>query len=119
VRIVLSNKDGLLRESMYAAVAIDAATAGSGQVLVVPDSAVIDSGAGQAVLVAKGQGRFEPRPVHIGARGDGVVQILGGLRSGEQVVVGANFLIDAESNLRAALQTFTADKTKSAAGDTP
>lgn len=117
VRIVLPNRDGLLRESMYAAVTIDAA-AGSGQVLVVPDSAVIDSGAGQAVLVAKGQGRFEPRPVHIGVRGDRVVQILGGLQSGEQVVVGANFLIDAESNLRAALQTFNADKTKSAAGDT-
>jgi Cu(I)/Ag(I) efflux system membrane fusion protein len=119
VRIVLPNRDGLLRESMYAAVAIDAAAAGSGQVLVVPDSAVIDSGTGQAVLVAKGQGRFKPRPVHVGVRGDGVVQILGGLQSGEQVVVGANFLIDAESNLRAALQTFTADKTKSAAGDTP
>ncbi len=119
VRIILSNKEGLLRASMYAAVSIDAAAADSGSVLLVPDSAIIDSGTAQVVLVAKGQGRFEPRPVHIGARGNGTTQILGGLKPGEQVVVGANFLIDAESNLRAALQTFTSDKDKSAAGGTP
>jgi Cu(I)/Ag(I) efflux system membrane fusion protein len=119
VRIVLPNKDGLLRQSMYAAVLIDAAAPQTGPVLVVPDSAIIDSGSAQVVLVAKGQGRFEPRPVHIGARGDGTTQILGGLKPGEQVVVGANFLIDAESNLRAALQTFTSGNGKSASGDTP
>ena len=119
VRIILPNKDGLLRASMYAAVSIDAAAADAGPVLLVPDSAIIDSGTAQIVLIAKGQGRFEPRPVHIGARGNGTTQILGGLKPGEQVVVGANFLIDAESNLRAALQTFTSDKDKSATGDTP
>jgi Cu(I)/Ag(I) efflux system membrane fusion protein len=119
VRIILSNKDGLLRASMYAAVSIDAAAADSGPALLVPDSAIIDSGTAQIVLIAKGQGRFEPRPVHIGARGNGTTQILGGLKPGEQVVVGANFLIDAESNLRAALQTFTADKDKAATGGTP
>jgi Cu(I)/Ag(I) efflux system membrane fusion protein len=104
---------------MYAAVLIDAVAPQTGPVLVVPDSAIIDSGSAQVVLVAKGQGRFEPRPVHIGARGDGTTQILGGLKPGEQVVVGANFLIDAESNLRAALQTFTSGNGKSASGDTP
>lgn len=114
VRIVLSNPEGLLRESMYAAVSIDAAAAAGAPILVVPNSAIIDSGTAQVVLVAKGQGRFEPRPVRIGARGDGTVEILGGLQAGEQVVVGANFLIDAESNLRSALQSFTSDK--SAAG---
>jgi Cu(I)/Ag(I) efflux system membrane fusion protein len=119
VRIVLPNKEGLLRASMYAAVSIDAVAADTGPVLIVPDSAVIDSGSAQVVLVAKGQGRFEPRPVHIGTRGDGTAQILSGLKPGEQVVVGANFLIDAESNLRAALQTFTSDKTKNTAGETP
>jgi Cu(I)/Ag(I) efflux system membrane fusion protein len=117
VRIVLPNKDGLLRQSMYAAVSIDAAAADSGTALVVPDSAIIDSGTAQVVLIAKGEGRFEPRPVHIGARGNGTTQILSGLKSGEQVVVGANFLIDAESNLRAALQTFTSDKDKSTSGN--
>ncbi len=117
-RIVLPNRDGLLRESMYASVSIATSPAMSGtQVLVVPDSAVIDSGARQIVLVAKGEGRFEPRPVRIGTRGDGNVQVLEGLKPGERVVVGANFLIDAESNLRAALRSFTADKSKP--GDTP
>ena len=84
--------------------------AGSGTVLAIPVSAIIDSGTRQVVLVTKGQGRFEPRTVKIGARGDGQAQILSGLKPGEQVVVGANFLIDAESNLRAALQTFTSDQ---------
>ena len=110
VRIVLSNRDGRLRESMYATVAIDAAAGSDQSVLAVPDSAVIDSGVRQTVLVAKGQGRFEPRAVRIGARSGGEVQILSGLTAGEEVVVGANFLIDAESNLRAALQTFSSDK---------
>jgi Cu(I)/Ag(I) efflux system membrane fusion protein len=110
VRIVLANKDGLLRESMYATVTIDAGAPSGMPVLSVPDSAIIDSGGAQVVLVTRGQGQFEPRPIRIGARGNGAVQILSGLKPGEQVVVGANFLIDAESNLRAALRTFAADK---------
>jgi Cu(I)/Ag(I) efflux system membrane fusion protein len=59
------------------------------------------------VLVAKGEGRFEPRPVKLGRRGDGHVEIVEGLRQGEEVVTTATFLIDAESNLQTALKTFT------------
>ncbi len=110
VRIVLANRDGRLRESMYATVTIDARPSSPETVLAVPDSAVIDSGMRQTVLVAKGQGRFEPRAVRIGGRSGGQVHILSGLAAGEEVVVGANFLIDAESNLRTALQTFSSDK---------
>lgn len=109
-RIVLSNTDGALRESMYASVAIDAPQSSAGQVAVVPDSAVLDSGTRQVVLVAHGQGRFEPRGVRIGGRSDGYTQILDGLKPGESVVVSANFLIDAESNLRAAMSTFNGGK---------
>ena len=76
--------------------------------LAVPDSAVIDSGRRQVVLVERGEGRFEPRAVKLGARVPGWVQVLDGLKPGEQVVTQANFLIDAESNLRAALAAFTA-----------
>ena len=106
VRVVMPNADRALRAAMYANVLI-AVPIGSGPIMAVPDSAVIDSGKRQLVLVAKGEGRFEPRPVRVGAHGDDWIEILDGLKTGEQVVVGANFLIDAESNLRAALQSFT------------
>ncbi|MGH9805977.1 MAG: efflux RND transporter periplasmic adaptor subunit, partial [Terriglobia bacterium] len=118
VRIVLPNPGLALRESMYATVDIQAkAPANAGLMLVIPDSAIIDNGTDQVVLVARGQGRFEPRAIQMGVRSDGYTQILKGLKPGETVVVSANFLIDAESNLRAALQSFTAGKSN--AGDTP
>jgi Cu(I)/Ag(I) efflux system membrane fusion protein len=122
VRIVVPNTDRLLRADMFATVAIDAPATG-GLAIVVPDTAIIDSGAQQVVLVVKGEGRYEPRIVHIGARGDGYAQVLDGLKAGEQVVVSANFLIDAESNLKAALQAFTSGDSKNpaapSAGDKP
>ena len=112
VRIVLPNPDGALRAAMYANVQIDG-SAGGEPVLSVPNSAVLDSGTRQVVLVARGEGRFEPRPVQLGVHGDDWVQVLNGVKPGDRVVVGANFLIDAESNLRAALQGF-ADGAKTA-----
>jgi membrane fusion protein, copper/silver efflux system len=102
VRIELSNAEFLLRPDMYAEAEIDT---GSGKpLLAVPDSAIIDSGARQIVIVDKGEGRFEPRPVRIGRRGAGYVEIREGVKEGESVVTSANFLIDAESNLKAALK---------------
>ena len=74
--------------------------------LAVPESAVLDSGARQVVLVRRGEGLFEPRTVRLGMRADGYLEVTEGLQAGEQVVVRANFLIDAESNLKAALETF-------------
>ena len=112
VRIEVPNPDLLLKTDMYATVEI-AAPAESATVLVVPDSAVLDTGTRQTVLVDRGEGRFEPRMVKLGPRADGYVAVLEGLRGGEKVVTGANFLIDAESNLRAALQAFTAPEGKS------
>ena len=75
--------------------------------IAVPNSAIIDSGTRQVVLVAKGEGRFEPREVKLGRRGEGYTEIATGLEVGEEVVTSANFLIDAESNLKAALQSFS------------
>jgi membrane fusion protein, copper/silver efflux system len=106
VRIELPNPDGRLKVDMYADVMLQAG-AGEAPVTAVPASAVIDSGTRQVVLVAKGEGRFEPRPVKLGRRGDGYVEILDGIDKGEEVVTSATFLIDAESNLKAALQSFT------------
>jgi len=108
VRIVLPNPRGLLRVAMYATVDIEARNSSGGSIVVVPDSAILNSGTSQAVLVALRQGRFQPRAVQTGLHGDGVTQILGGVEPGEQVVVDANFLIDAESNLRAAMESFNA-----------
>lgn len=102
VRIESPNPDGALLTDMYATVAI--ATGGAAPVLMVPDSAVIDSGTRRIVLVEKAVGRFEPRAIETGQRGDGYVVVLDGLAEGEKVVVAANFLIDAESNLKTALR---------------
>jgi Cu(I)/Ag(I) efflux system membrane fusion protein len=105
VRIEIPNPDGRLKVDMYADVVFQ--TGAAEPVAAVPASAVIDSGTRQVVLVAKGEGRFEPRPVKLGMRGDGYVEVLEGVSKGEEVVTSATFLIDAESNLKAALQAFT------------
>src|SRR6266403_424479 len=101
IRIELPNPDNVLRPDMYADVEIS--TGMEAPVLTVSNSGVIDSGDRQVVLLAKGDGRFEPRAVKLGRRGGGRVEIKEGLAEGDKVVVSANFLIDAESNLKAAL----------------
>jgi Cu(I)/Ag(I) efflux system membrane fusion protein len=115
VRIEVPNPDGRLKIAMYGNVELTAPVTAAA-VVAVPDSAVLNSGARQAVLVDRGEGRFEPREVKLGAHADGYTEIRSGLRAGESVVVAANFLIDAESNLRAALSAFTADGQPSAGG---
>ncbi|HXE37817.1 MAG TPA: efflux RND transporter periplasmic adaptor subunit [Azonexus sp.] len=101
VRIELANPKGRLKPAMFAEV--DIPVAGAASVVTVPNSAVIDTGKRQVVIVQLGEGRFEPRPVKLGARGGEFVQVLEGVKEGEMVVTSANFLIDAESNLKAAL----------------
>ena len=105
VRIVIPNPDAALRAAMYASVEI-AVPAADKPMLAVPTSAVIDSGARQVVLVDRGEGRFEPRPVRLGTQAGDWIEVIDGVKAGEKVVTSANFLIDAESNLRAALQGF-------------
>jgi len=104
VRIELANPDAVLLPDMYVDADID--TADATLVLAVPDSSVLDTGSRQAVLVDKGEGRFEPREVKLGRRGGGYIEVREGLADGEAVVTSANFLIDAESNLKAALKGF-------------
>jgi Cu(I)/Ag(I) efflux system membrane fusion protein len=106
VRVELANPDGALMADMYADV--DIASGDARPVPAVPDGAIIDDGSRQVVIVDLGEGRFEPRPVTLGARGDGVTEIRSGVGVGERVVTAANFLIDAESNLKAALSALTA-----------
>ena len=104
VRIELANPDSALLPDMYVDAEVD--TADTTPVLAVSDSSILDTGSRQAVLIDKGDGRYEPRDVKLGRRGDGYVEVRGGLADGEAVVTSANFLIDAESNLKAALKGF-------------
>ena len=104
VRIDLPNPGQRLKPGLYgtveiAAPAVDAAVA-------VPESAVLDSGTRRLVFAAYDGGRFEAREVDLGARADGYVAVERGLDAGQAIVVDGNFLIDAESNLRAGAGAF-------------
>jgi membrane fusion protein, copper/silver efflux system len=105
VRIELHNPDSALLPDMY--VDAEIGTGNPAPVLAVSDSAILDTGSRQVAFVDKGQGRFEPRDVKLGQRGGGYVEVREGVGAGEPVVVSANFLIDAESNLSAALKGFS------------
>lgn len=113
VRIELANPDLALLPDMYTDVEI--ATGGGDAVLVVPSSAVIDSGNRQIVLLNSGEGRYEPREVRVGRSGDGMVEVMSGIVEGDKVVVNSLFLIDSESNLQSALKGLTGLPSKEAA----
>ena len=100
LRIELPNPDGLLRPNMFAEVEI---MLGQAPVVQVPEGAVIDTGDRQVVILDLGEGRFRPEPVTVGRRGGGMIEIITGVAAGDIVVSSATFLIDAESNLNAAL----------------
>lgn len=100
VRFEFENRGLKLKPGMYANVELAVPL---GQSLTVPRNAVLDSGERQIVFVAMGGGRFEPRQVTLGQQlGDDVV-VQKGVKEGEEVVVGAHFLIDSESQLKAAI----------------
>jgi membrane fusion protein, copper/silver efflux system len=99
-RIEFANPDGELKPEMYAHVVIGGSRATG---IAVPESAVIATGERDIVFVAKGEGLFEPREVVLGARVRNMYEIKRGVSEGEKVVSGANFLLDSESKLKAAV----------------
>jgi Cu(I)/Ag(I) efflux system membrane fusion protein len=103
VRLEFDNADGTLKPEMFADVVIEgrARTA-----LVVPDDAVLDSGTRKIVFVANADQTLTPREVTTGDHASGLTEVLAGLKEGETVARGANFLLDSESRLKSALQTF-------------
>ena len=101
VRLELPNRNLRLKPGMYATVFIQAPPK---EGLVVPSSAVVDTGDQQYVFVALGGGRFEPRKVVVGFHAEDKTELREGVQEGEQVVTTANFLIDSESRLRAAIE---------------
>ena len=102
-RIELRNPSLKLRPGMYGDVTIDLGTRSA---VTVPADALVDTGELQYVFVSRGSGRFEPRRVRAGWRGGGRVALLSGVADGERVVTTANFLLDSESRLRAAIGGF-------------
>jgi Cu(I)/Ag(I) efflux system membrane fusion protein len=105
VRMDFRNPDLVMRPGMFADVTFDL---GAVDGLAVPSDALVETGESQYVFVALPGGRFEPRRVTVGVRTGERVQILSGVSAGEKVVTTANFLIDSESRLRAAIQGFGA-----------
>jgi len=100
VRIVLQNPSGTLKPDMYAEVGFGGQL---GYGVAVPDSAVMGTGEREMVFIAKGDGLFEPREVKTGVKVRGFYEIRKGVAEGESVVTGANFLLDSESKLKAAI----------------
>jgi len=99
VRFELPNPGWKLKPGMFANVELQISR---GERLVVPSTAVLDSGTEQLVFVDRGQGMFEPRKVTTGVRTRDWYEILEGIEPGDPVVTSGNFLIDSESNLKAA-----------------
>lgn len=100
VRMEFENTSMRLRPGMYAEVAVDR---GGKKTLVVPADAVLDGGNEQYAFVVHNGKHFEPRLLEIGETSDDWTEVLSGLTEGEEVVTSANFLIDSESRLKAAV----------------
>ena len=100
VRIELDNPDAIFKPDMFANVVLQEPT---GAVVSVPDSAVLQTGTRAIVFVSRGNGKFEPRQVVTGSKTDGFYEIRAGIVPGETVAIDANFLIDSESRLKAAI----------------
>jgi RND family efflux transporter MFP subunit len=107
VRFQFANPRGRLKPGMYANVEIQGTEAMG---VTVPANALLDSGADKVVFVAQGDGYFTPRPVKAGRNLGDRVEILEGVKEGEQVATGATFFLDSESQLRAGLQNYEAPK---------
>jgi Cu(I)/Ag(I) efflux system membrane fusion protein len=111
VRLELENPAGLLKPDMYADVLLQQPV---GNVIAVPDSAVMNTGTRSVVFIAGANGTFEPREVVTGAKVSGFYEIRSGIAAGERVVVDANFLVDSESRLKSAIS-----KMSTTTGGTP
>jgi Cu(I)/Ag(I) efflux system membrane fusion protein/cobalt-zinc-cadmium efflux system membrane fusion protein len=103
VRLEIPNSDMKLSLGMFVNIRLDLPM---GRQLVIPSSAIFHTGEKQIAFIDKGDGHFEPREVETGARAGDDVAVIRGLRAGEHIITSANFLIDSESQLQAAMGSF-------------
>jgi len=107
VRIELPNPDGRLRPEMFGNMILEGSPRDG--VVAIPSEAVIRSGRRSVAIVALGRGRFEPRELSLGLdSGDGWLEVIEGLRPGDEIVVSSQFLIDSESNMQEAIRRLMA-----------
>jgi Cu(I)/Ag(I) efflux system membrane fusion protein len=100
-RVEIANGDGRLRPGMFVTAELQPAAA---KRLGIPLTAVLPTGTRDLVFVNRGDGQFVPREVQVGARGDSLVEIVDGLKPGDEVVASATYLLDSETNLASAMQ---------------
>ncbi|MCB1801527.1 MAG: efflux RND transporter periplasmic adaptor subunit, partial [Gammaproteobacteria bacterium] len=99
VRLAFDNPDGQLKANMFADVVIYGGP--RHDALAVPAEALIETGRRTSVVLSLGEGRFRPVDVVTGMASGGLVEILSGIKAGDEVVVSGQFLIDSESSLQA------------------
>lgn len=104
VRVEIANLDFILKDGMYVNIEINV---NLGKKLSVVDTAVIDTGERQIVILAKEKGHFKPQEVKLGAKVENYYEIISGVKEGDEVVINANFLIDSESKMKEALSGMT------------
>lgn len=102
VRFDVDNSDARLKPSMYATALL---TINLGTFLSVPDQSIINTGKRKIVFISTGKGHYEPREIEVGVKGDSYIQVLAGLKEGEEVVTSAQFFLDSESRLKAGQST--------------
>ncbi len=104
LRALIDNKEGSLKPGMFMNVSIGVDL---GETLAVPEVSVLFTGTRRLVFLEREEGRFEPREVELGMKGQEYYQVLSGLEEGDRVVVSGNFLVDSESKLKAAISRLT------------
>lgn len=110
VRVEVSNQGGQLKPDMFADVVLKVDL---GEGLLLPEGALIDSGDRKLVFIDRGEGRYEPREVTLGAKLPAGYRVLAGLAEGDPVVTAANFLLDSESSLKAVVSAMAPAATPS------
>jgi Cu(I)/Ag(I) efflux system membrane fusion protein/cobalt-zinc-cadmium efflux system membrane fusion protein len=116
VRLVFSNPGVILKPGMYVNVAISVRL---GRQIVIPASAVLQTGTRAIAFIDHGNGSLEPRTIEIGPQLDDSVVVLSGLKAGEKVVSSANFLVDSEAQLQAAMGAYAPTAPQPAASSAP